>query len=70
MDLSDESRPAQSLTVANVLSESDSSNASPNILHSHVTVEDYHEGKDILLDLLSSYRQVLALPGEHLGITK
>ena len=47
---------------------SDSSNVSSHSLHSYVTVEDYHEGKDILLDL-SSYRQVFALPGEHLGMT-
>ena len=69
MDLSDESGSAQLLTVANVLSDSDSSNVSPHPLQSHVTVVDYREGKDTLLDLISSYRRVLALPGEHLGIT-
>ena len=44
MDFSDESGLAQSLTVANVSSNSDSSNVSPHPLHSHVTLEDYHEG--------------------------
>ena len=69
MDISGESGSVQSLTVANILSDSDSSNASPHPLHCHVTVEDYRGGKDTLLDLISSYRRVLALPGEHLGIT-
>ena len=53
----------------NVLSDSDNSNASSPFSALYVTVEDYHEGKDTFLDLLSSYRQVLALSGEHLGIT-
>ena len=69
-DLKDESGSAQSLSIANVLSDSNSSNDSLHTLCSYVTIENYHEGIDTLLDLLSSYRQVFSLLGVQLGVTK
>ncbi len=34
-----------------------------------VNIFDYPEGKNELLDLLASYRNAVALPGEPLGVT-